>query len=172
MITSIAYLTLLSIVILVFAMIVLIALHVWIHFYIPFGSTYWFTCLYIILIVFEHDVCITFHLIVIVCMWTWVIYPILCLTACCMTVLLLHDCMSLVHVGHTSIHLPPTFLVSVILFIPVLTIASVRPCVCLLLWPSQRLGVGSSDELYRCLGAFWRWPTLWCQLESDHWRPV
>ena len=40
------------------------------------------------------------------------------------------------------------------------------------LWPSQRLGVGSSDGLYRCTGAFWRRATLWCRLESDHWRPV
>ena len=28
------------------------------------------------------------------------------------------------------------------------------------LWPSQRLGVGSSDGLYRCTGAFWRRATL------------
>ena len=40
------------------------------------------------------------------------------------------------------------------------------------LWPSQRLEVGSSDGLYRCTGAFWRRATLWCRLESDHWRPV
>ena len=40
LITSIAYFALLSIVILIFAMIVLIALHVWIHCYIPFDSTY------------------------------------------------------------------------------------------------------------------------------------
>ena len=39
-------------------------------------------------------------------------------------------------------------------------------------WPSQRLGVGSSDGLYRCTGAFWRWPAHWCREESDHWRPV
>ena len=42
----------------------------------------------------------------------------------------------------------------------------------LALWPSQRLGVGSSDGLYRCTGAFWRRATLGCRLESDHWRPV
>ena len=42
----------------------------------------------------------------------------------------------------------------------------------LALWPSQRLGVGSSDGLYRCTGTFWRWPTRWCREESDHWRPV
>ena len=40
------------------------------------------------------------------------------------------------------------------------------------LWPSRRLGVGSSDGLYRCTGASWRRATHWCQLESDHWRPV
>ena len=38
--------------------------------------------------------------------------------------------------------------------------------------PSRRLGVGSSDGLYRCTGAFWRRATLWCRLESDHWRPI
>ena len=42
----------------------------------------------------------------------------------------------------------------------------------LALWPSRRLGVGSSDGLYRCTGAFRRRATLRCQLESDHWRPV
>ena len=30
----------------------------------------------------------------------------------------------------------------------------------LVLWPSQRLGEGSSDGLYRCMGAFWRRATL------------
>ncbi|RVW64881.1 hypothetical protein CK203_064810 [Vitis vinifera] len=49
-----------------------------------------------------------------------------------MTVLLLLDCMSFVRVGRMSILLPPTLLVSVIPFILVLTIASVRPSVCLL----------------------------------------
>ena len=49
-----------------------------------------------------------------------------------MTTLLLHDCMSPVSVGRTSIPLPPTFLVSVIPYIPVLVIASVRPFMCLL----------------------------------------
>ncbi|RVW68256.1 hypothetical protein CK203_064687 [Vitis vinifera] len=41
-----------------------------------------------------------------------------------MTALLLHDCMSFVHVDRTSIPLPPTLLVSIIPFILVLTIAS------------------------------------------------
>ncbi|KAL6310880.1 hypothetical protein AAG906_018036 [Vitis piasezkii] len=44
-----------------------------------------------------------------------------------MTALLLLDCMSFVYVGLTSIPLSPTLLVSVIPFISVLTIASVRP---------------------------------------------
>ena len=82
------------------------------------------------------------------------------------------DCVLLVHVGRTSIPLPPTLWFSVIFFISALTFASVRPCVCLFLWPSQMLGVGSSDGLYRCLGAFWMRPTYRCWLESDHWRPV
>ena len=73
-----------------------------------------------------------FILIVKACMYTWVIYLVLCLSVCCMTTLLLLDCMSLVHVGRTSIPLPPNLLVSVIPFISVLTIASVRPFVCLL----------------------------------------
>ena len=44
-----------------------------------------------------------FILIIIACMHTWVIYPVLCLTACCVTTLLLYECMSSVRVGHTSI---------------------------------------------------------------------
>ena len=42
----------------------------------------------------------------------------------------------------------------------------------LALWPSRRLGVGSSDGLYWCLRAFWRRPICWYWLESDRWRPV
>ena len=85
---------------------------------------------------------------------------------------LLRDCVSLVCVGRTYIPLPPTLLVLVISFISALTFACVRPCVCLILWPSQRLGVGFSDGLYWCTRAFWRRPTYRCWLESDHWRPV
>ena len=43
-------------------MIVLITSHVQIHCCISFDLMDWFSCLYIILIVFEHDVCITIHL--------------------------------------------------------------------------------------------------------------
>ena len=79
--------------------------------------------------------CITIHLdccILAYLVWTWLIYPELCLIAFCMTALLLRDCMSLVYVGSTYIPLPPTLLVSVIPFIPIITIASMRPSVCLL----------------------------------------
>ena len=60
------------------------------------------------------------------------IYPGFYLIACFMTALLLRDYMSLVSVGRTYILLPPTLLVSVIPFFLVLTIASVRPSMCLL----------------------------------------
>ena len=61
---------------------------------------------------------------------------VLCLTVCYMTVLILYDCMSLACVGPYIYHLTFDPLVSVIPFILVLTFASVRPCVCLFLWPS------------------------------------
>ena len=153
-------------------MFVLITSHVLTHDCISLDLTCWFTYLCILSIVFEHDVCITFHLIVIVCMCAWVIYSVHYLTACRMTALLLLDCMLFVCVGHTSIPLPPTLLVSVIFFILVFTFASVRPCVCLFSDRARGLGVGSSDELYWCTRAFWRRVTLWCRLKSDHWRPV
>ena len=78
-----------------------------------------------------------FHLIVIAFVWAWVIYLVLCLTVWCMSALPPHDCMSFVYVGLTSIPLSPALLVSVIHFIPVLTIASVRSSMCLL---SDRAG--------------------------------
>ena len=93
-----------------------------------------FSDLHIILIIFEHDVCITIHLdccilAYLVCTW-WYIWALPdCVLHDCPS---LRDCMSLVHVGRTSIPLPPNLLVSVIPFISVLTIASVRPSVCLL----------------------------------------
>ena len=60
LIILIDHLALLSIVILIFAMIVLIALHIWIHCYTSFDLTCRLSGLYILLIVFEHDICITF----------------------------------------------------------------------------------------------------------------
>ena len=109
LIVSIAHLVSLSIVILIFAMIILITLHVWIHCCISFDFTCRFSGLYIILIFFEHDVCITIHL----DHHSLYVYMsdifVLCLTVCCMTTLLLRDCMSLVvWVTHLSPYLQPS----------------------------------------------------------------
>ena len=62
LIVLIVYLISLSIVIMIFAMIVLITLHVWIHCYTSFDVTCRLSRLCILLIVFEHDVCITIYL--------------------------------------------------------------------------------------------------------------
>ena len=108
LIVSIAHFVPLSIVILIFAMIVLIILHVWIHCCILFDLTCRFSGLYIILLVFEHDVCITIHL----DHHSLYVYmsdiSVLCLTVCCMIALFLYDCMSFVHVDRTFIPLSPT----------------------------------------------------------------
>ena len=61
---------------------------------------------------------------------------VLCMIACCMTTLLLCDCMSFVRVSHISILLPPTLWFLIISFISTLTFISVRPSVCLFLWLS------------------------------------
>ena len=122
---------------------------------------------------FEHDVCITIHLIVvfslILCVdmmiylsiaWlhvAWLPFSAWLSVAC--------SCRSRIY------PLISNHLVSVIAFISVLTFANVRPCVCLYS-DRDRLGVGSSDGLYRCLGAFWRRAALCSRLESDHWRLV
>ena len=127
-----------------------------------------------VLTVFEHDVCITIRLdcrifAYLVCIW--VIYPAL------------PDCMMHDYPPSAWLHVvclcgshfyPPTS--NSLGFGHSFHLGS-HYCKCetfcvLALWPSQRLGVGSSDGLYRCTGAFWRRATLWCQLESDHWRPV
>ena len=60
LIALIAYLDSLSIVILIFAMIVLIALHIWIHCYTSFDLTCRLSRLYILLFVFVQGICITF----------------------------------------------------------------------------------------------------------------
>ena len=122
-----------------FGMIVLITSHAYTHHYISLSLTCWFSNLYTILIVFEHDVCITIHLdchilTYLVCTWRYIWALPYCM---------LHDCppSAWVHVvclyGRTYIPLPPTLLVSVIPFFSVLTIASVRPSMCLL---SDRAG--------------------------------
>ena len=108
LIVLIAHFVLLSIVILIFSMIILIALHVWIRCCISFDLTCQFSGLCIILIVFEHDICITIHP---DCHSLYVdmsdiFYTLLdCMSHDCP---LLCDCMSFVCVGRTSIPLPPT----------------------------------------------------------------
>ena len=158
-----------------FAMIVLITSHAYTHHCISLSLTCCFSYLYTILIVFEHVFCITIRLdccILAYLVCTWLIYtcfawlPVAWLFSFRVTAWVACLCgphfypptsksLGLGHFLHFGSHFCKceTF------------------CV-LVLWPSQRLGVGSSDGLYRCMGAFWRRATLWCRLESDHWRPV
>ena len=97
--------------------------------------------------------------------------PTLCMTVCCMTTLLLLDaCIScqcgthmcpfisnpLVSINHVSLDL----------------IFGMRLVALFALWSSWWFEVGSSDGLYLCLGAFWRRPTHWSWLESDHWTCI
>ena len=89
---------------------------------------FWSLHMHTLTIVYHSALIVAFSLIL--CVHEW--YILLCLTIWCMTALPLHDCMPLVYVGLTSIPLLPNLLVSVILFISVLTIASVRPSVYLL----------------------------------------
>ena len=108
-----------------------------------------FICIHSPLYITQFDMLILWLVYPLDRLWAWCIYlsffylfimvcvdmsdiPVLCLTVWCMTTLPLCDWMLLVRVGRTSIPLPPTLLVSVIPFISVLTIASVRPSVCLL----------------------------------------
>ena len=97
---------------------------------------------------------------------------VLRLTACCMTALFLSVCMLLVYVGHTSIPLPPTLSFR---SFPSFWFLHLQVWGLMCAYFSYRaswLGVGSSDRLYRCLGAFWRRWTYWHWLESDVWQPV
>ena len=151
---------------------ILIALHIWIHCYTLFDLTCRFSRLYILLIIFW--AWCSYHysswLSRLVCIHEWYIlysawlydawlsslYMIACRLS--MWVALLSPTSNSLGFGH-SFHLGSHY------------------CKCetfcvLALWPSQRLGVGSSDGLYQCTGAFWRRPTYRCWLESDHWRPV
>ena len=112
-----------------------------------------------------------FILIVMACMWTWVIY----LYFAWLYVAWLSSSMWSYVIFPCGSHIYPITsnpLVSIISFISVFTFASVRPCVCLFLQPSWRLGVRSSDGLYRYLRAFWRKLTHRRWLESNHWRLV
>ena len=172
LIVLIAYLISLSIVILIFAMTVLIALHVQIHWYISIDLARWFTCLYILSVVFEHGVLITIH------PDCHGLYVYMSDISCTLHDRMSHDCPSSawLHVAcPCGPHIYP--LTSNSLGFGHSFHLGSHYCKCetfcvLALWPSQRLGVGSSDGLYRCTGASWRRATHWCQLESDHWRPV
>ena len=162
LIILIAYLVSLSIVILFFAMIVLIALHIWIYCYTSFDLTCRLSRLYILLFVFEQGICITFSS---DCHSLYV-----CVSDISYT---LPDCMS--HDCTSSAWLHVVCLCGSRFYPPISnSLGFGHPfhlgshyCKCeafcvLILWSSQRLGVGSSDGLYRCLGAFWRRPTYRC----------
>ena len=153
-------------------MIVLVTSHAYTHYGISLSLTCWFSGTYILSIVFEHDVCITIHF----------DYYSLCVDMSDISRTLLdcmmHDCLSSawLHVACScgSHFYPPTS--KSLGFGHSFHLGShyckwEAFCV-FALWPSQRLGAGSSDRLYRCTGAFWRRATLWCRLKSDHWRLV
>ena len=89
---------------------------------------FWSLHMHTLTIVYHSALIVAFSLIL--CVHEW--YILLCLTIWSMTALPLHDCMLLVYVGLTSIPLLPNLLVSVIPFISVLTITSVRPSECFL----------------------------------------
>ena len=153
-------------------MFVLITSHAYTHHCISLSLTCWFSGLYILLIVFGHGVLITFssdsHS--------------FCVGMSDISCTLL-DCM--MHVCPSSTWLHVVCLCGSHFYPPISSsLGFGHPfhpgshyCKCeifyvLALWPSRRSGVGSSNGLYLCLGAFWRWSTLWCRLESDHWRHV
>ena len=154
-------------------MIILITSYAYTHHCISLSLTCWFSDLYTILIVFEHDVYM-YHFpsdrhSLYVCM-----SGISCTLLDCM----LHDCppSTWLHVAYLcgSHFYPPT---SNFLGLGRSFHSGSHYCKCetfcvLALWSSQRLGVGSSDGLYQCTGAFWRRPTYRCWLESDLWRLV
>ena len=154
-------------------MIILITSHAYTHHCISLSLTCWFSDLYILSIVFKHGVYIYhfFYLFIMVCVDISDI-PVLCLTVWCMTTLLLCDCMFACSCGQHIYPLISNSLGFGHSFHPGSHYCKCETFCVLALWPSQRLGVGSSDGLYRCTGAFWRRTTLWCRLESDYWRLV
>ena len=97
--------------------------------------------------------------------------PVVCLTTCYMTSLLLHDaCVACLCGSHTY----PLISNSLVLveLVSFDLVFDMRLVVLFALRPHYWFGVRSSNGLYLCLGAFWRWPTHWCWLESDLWRLV
>ena len=141
-------------------MIVLITSHAYTHQCISLSLTCWFSRSYILSIVFERDVCIIIHF----------DYHSLCVDmsdiSCTLLDCMSHDCLSSawLHVACPcgSHFYPPT---SNSLGFGHSFHPGSHNCKCetfyvLAHWPSQRLGVGSGDGLYRCTGAFWRRATL------------
>ena len=155
LIVSIVHLVSLSIVIPILAMTILIALHVWIRCYIFIDLTCWFSSLYILLIVFEHDV-YTYHF----SSDRHSLYVCMNGISCTLLDRMLHDCppSAWLHVACLcgSHFYPPTFnsLGFGHSFHPGSHYCKCETFCVLALWSSQRLGVGSSDRLYRCAGAF------------------
>ena len=153
-------------------MIILITSHAYTHHCISLSLTCWFSDLYILSVVFEHDVLTTIH------PDSHSLYACMSDISCTLIDCMMHDCLpsAWLHVACLcGSHFYP--LTSKSLGLGHSFHLGSHYCKCetfcvLALWPSQRLGVGSSDGLYRCTGAFWRRATLWCRLESDHWRPV
>ena len=147
LIVLIAYLISLS-------MAILIALHVWIHCYTSFDLTCRFSRLYILLIIFWAWCYYHYSswLSRLVCIHEWYILysawlydawlPSLYMIACrlSMWVALLSPTSNSLGFGH-SFHLGSHYCKCETFYV-------------LVLWPSERLGVGSNDGLYRCTGAF------------------
>ena len=140
-------------------MIVLITSHAYTHHCISLSLTCWFSNLYTILIVFKQDVCITIHL------DCHSLYVYMSDISCTLLDCMVHDYPPFVwlHVACPcgSHFYPPT---SKSLGFSHSFYLGSHYCKCetfcvLALWPSQRLGVRSSDRLYRCTGALWepRW---------------
>ena len=154
-------------------MIVLFTLHAWIHWCISFDLICWFSDLHIILIVFLSMMFISLFILIVV-VFCVDMSDISCTLLDCMT----RDCLpsAWLHVACLcGPHIYPLTSNSLGFghsFHPGSHYCKCETFCVFALWPSQRLGVGSSDGLYRCTGAFWRRATLWCRLESDHWRPV
>ena len=154
-------------------MIVLITSHAYTHHCISLSLTCRFFGLYILLIVFEHDVCITIHF----------DYHGLCVDmsdiSCALSDCMLHDLPFFSAWLHVACPFGSHFypLTSKSLGLNHFLHFGSHFCKCeafcvLAFWPSQMLGVGFSDGLYRCTGALWRRSIYRCWLESNHWRPA
>ena len=152
-------------------MIILITSHAYTHHCISLSLTCWFSDLYILSVVFEHDVLTTIH------PDSHSLYACMSDISCTLIDCMMHDCLPFAWLHVACLcgpHIYPLTSNSLGFghpFHPGSHYCKCETFCVLALWPSQRLGVGSSDGLYRCMGAFWR-AAHWCREESDHWRPV